>query len=34
VSLYIKENTGEAQPVHLDVDNFQSIAERYLHRTA
>ena len=34
VSLYVKERTVEAQPVHLDVDNFQSIAERYLHRTA
>ena len=33
VSLYIKEHTGEAQPVRLDLDNFQAIAEGYLHRT-
>jgi hypothetical protein len=33
VSLYIKEHTAEAQPVRLDLDNFQAIAEGYLHRT-
>ena len=33
VSLYIKEHTAEAHPVRLDLDNFQAIAEGYLHRT-
>jgi hypothetical protein len=33
-SLYIKERTGEAQTVRLDLDNFQAIAEGYLHRTS
>ena len=33
VSLYIKEHTAQAQPVRLDLDNFQAIAEGYLHRT-
>jgi hypothetical protein len=32
-SLYIKERAGEAQTVRLDLDNFQAIAEGYLHRT-